>query len=60
MSMAANVNTKGLLIFRKAAASSHPSVFTDIFEEDINIAIWQRKLSADLKMLCREVVGVAE
>jgi len=33
---------------RKAAISHHPSVFTEIYQEDVNIAIWQRDLSNEV------------
>ena len=36
----------GLKKFRSASVGSHPSVLTDIFDEEKNIVIWQRKLSA--------------
>ena len=34
---------------RKAAINDHPSIFTDIYQEDINIAIWERNLAANIK-----------
>ncbi len=34
---------------RHAAFSKEPIVFTDIYKEDINIAIWQRELSSSLQ-----------
>ena len=33
---------------RKAAINDHPSIFTDIFQENINIAIWERDLATDI------------
>ena len=35
--------------FRRTAKSRAASVLTDIYEEDINMSIWQRELSAELK-----------
>ena len=35
--------------FRRATQSEVPSVLTDIYEEDANMIIWQRELSAKLK-----------
>jgi len=51
MSLVANISTdtQNDLKTRKAAISNHPSIFTDIFEDDANIAIWQRDLSADIE-----------
>ena len=34
---------------RNAAINDHPSILTDIFQENINIAIWERDLSTDIK-----------
>lgn len=34
---------------RKAAVADHPSVFAEFYNEDINIAIWQRELSSEIK-----------
>ncbi len=34
---------------RSAAIDDHPSVFTDIYQEDINIAIWKRDLDHEIK-----------
>lgn len=34
---------------RTAAIDNHPSIFTDIYQEDVNIAIWKRELSNDVK-----------
>lgn len=33
---------------RKAAISHHPSVFAEIYQDDVNIAIWQRDLSVEV------------
>ena len=47
MNMRSPVNLEGLENFktRKAAIDGSPSIFSDIFKEDINIAIWQRELA---------------
>ncbi|MFK7793971.1 MAG: DUF1826 domain-containing protein [Gammaproteobacteria bacterium] len=34
---------------RSAAINDHPSVFADIYQENINIAIWKRDLAFDIK-----------
>ena len=50
MSIAVDLNfdTHRNLKSRKAAIADHPAIFTDIYEEDTNIAIWQRDLSNDI------------
>ncbi len=35
--------------YRHRAQDKHPTVFSDIYQPEINIAIWQRKLSATLQ-----------
>ena len=35
--------------FRRAALDKEPTIFTDIYQEETNIAIWQRKLSTILQ-----------
>ena len=51
MSIAANLSTSTQKYFksRKAAIGNRTSIFTDIFNEDTNIAIWERDISADSK-----------
>ena len=51
MSAASPVKTEAVRCFnsRKAAINHHPSIFTDIYQENINIAIWERDLAADIK-----------
>ena len=34
---------------RKPAISDGPAIFTEIYQEDINISIWQRELSGEVK-----------
>ncbi len=34
--------------YRKAVSSPYPAVFTNIFQDDVNLAIWQKKLSDEL------------
>ena len=43
-------------ITRRAAISHHPSVFTEIYQEDVNIAIWQRQLSSDIQADVKKVI----
>jgi len=45
---AINPNTQTYPKHRKAAKSNNPSIFADIYEEDTNIAIWQRDLSSEI------------
>ena len=51
MSVATQVHLGAQDVFksRKSAIDDHPSIFTEIYEEDINIAIWRRDLSADIE-----------
>ena len=42
---------------RKAAISHHPSVFTEIYQEDVNIAIWQRQLSHDVEANVNKIIA---
>ena len=59
MSIAVKINTESNADTksRKAATSDHPSVFTDFFQEDTNIAIWRRELSADVKTCTRSLLA---
>ena len=43
--------------FRRATQSEAPSVLTDIYEEDTNISIWQRELSAELKASVKDFLA---
>jgi hypothetical protein len=43
--------------FRRATQSEAPSVLTDIYEEDSNISIWQRELSAELKAAVKDFLA---
>ncbi|MEM7401510.1 MAG: DUF1826 domain-containing protein [Pseudomonadota bacterium] len=43
------LNKREQLKSRQLAVNDHPSIFADIYKEDINIAIWQRELSVDIK-----------
>lgn len=54
----ANIDTQEFLKPRKAAICNHPSIFTDIFAEDINIAIWQRDLSAEVKNCVKQLLDL--
>ena len=51
MSAVSSVTTEAIQCFtsRKAAVNYHPSVFADIYQENINIAIWERDLATDTK-----------
>lgn len=35
---------------RKSVSSGYPDVLTDIYQEDVNMAIWQQKISDDLQI----------
>ena len=41
---------------RKAAVDCHPSIFTDIYQENINIAIWERDLATDIQSFVNQFV----
>ena len=43
--------------FRRVTQSEAPSVLTDIYEEDNNISIWQRKLSEELKASVKDFLA---
>ena len=51
MSAVSTVKSEATRCFnsRNAAINDHPSIFTDIYQEDINIAIWERNLAANIK-----------
>ncbi len=44
-----NPETPEKLKYSRSAISDHPSVFTDVYEEEINIAIWKRDVTADIE-----------
>lgn len=41
---------------RQAVMSDHPSILADIYQEDINIAIWQRELSIELNTSLKQLL----
>lgn len=41
---------------RQAIISDHPSVFTEIYQQDVNIAIWQRELTLDVKTCVKKLL----
>ena len=51
MSAVSTVKSEATRCFnsRNAAINDHPSILTDIFQENINIAIWERDLTTDIK-----------
>ena len=51
MSTVSPIKTETIRCFnsRKAAVDCHPSIFTDIYQENINIAIWERDLATDIQ-----------
>jgi len=60
MSIATNINASAheYLKSRKAAICDHPSIFTDIFKEDTNIAIWQRTLSTEVEQCVSKLLDI--
>ena len=44
------------ILSRQASMGDWPSVFTDVFQDDTNIVIWQRKLSAETQDNARKFI----
>ncbi len=44
---------------KRASEGDTPETFTDIYQEDINIAIWQRKLTDDLALATKDILTSA-
>ncbi|MBA6253302.1 MULTISPECIES: DUF1826 domain-containing protein [unclassified Colwellia] len=44
------------LLTKRASESDTPEVFTDIYRDDTNIAIWQRKLSDELALAVDDIL----
>jgi len=42
--------------YRRAVEGKEPDIFTDIYQEEINIAIWQRELSTKLKEHVNDII----
>ena len=40
----------------KAAISHHPSIFTEIYQEEVNIAVWRRELTDELNMCVKDLL----
>lgn len=51
-----NTHTQEPFKSRQAMISGHPSVLADIYQEDINIAIWQRDLSNELNTSIKKLL----
>jgi len=51
MNIAPSKNVDSLEYFHehKAVIDDHPSIFTDIYQEDVNIVVWKRNLSAEVQ-----------
>jgi len=45
------------LLMRRAAIDTSPNIFTDIYQPDVNIVIWQRKLADTLSEAVRELIN---
>lgn len=41
---------------RKAVSSPYPSIFTDIFQDEVNLAIWQQQLSNELQNCAEKLI----
>lgn len=59
MNIATNQNPhiQGFVKSRRAAIDNHPSILTEIFEEDTNIAIWKRNLSTELTRCVKQLLA---
>jgi len=44
------------MLIRHASESRELEVFSDVYQDDINIAIWQRKLSDQLVLAANEIL----
>lgn len=53
--MASTAQINDLLI-RRASSAADPNVFTDIYDTDVNIVIWQRQLSEKLILVVDELI----
>ena len=54
ISLSAYTNTQEFTKLRKAAVGNHPEIFADIFQDDTNIAIWQRNVSDKVKTSAKD------
>ncbi len=53
---ASTVDQAADILFRKVATSNDPNIFTAIYDEDVNIAIWQRDNSNDLNIAINDFI----
>lgn len=44
------------VLYRRSVEKSEPKVFTDIYRDDTNIAVWQRELSSELMLAASDFV----
>ena len=57
MSAPASVHETPLLT-RRAIAGDTPEVLTDIYQDDANIVIWQRKLADELSVAAAHLLDI--
>lgn len=57
MNTASPIHAYPSLKYRRAGASDQPIIFTDIYSEETNIAIWQRELSKPLQNSIRNFLN---
>lgn len=50
-------DTQEQVKYRKSVISDHPSVFAEIYQEDVNITIWQRDLSVEVDNCVQTLLG---
>lgn len=53
---ASTVDQPADILFRKVVTSNDPNIFTAIYDEDVNIAIWQRDNSNDLNIAINDFI----
>jgi hypothetical protein len=51
------VDAQAYIKSRKSALSDHPSIFSEIYQEDVNIAIWQRMLSTEVEACAQKIIN---
>lgn len=51
-----NVNSLSVTKIRISSEHDEPTIFTDIFREDVNIVIWQRCLSVSMQKIIQQIL----
>lgn len=53
-------NTQQTIKTRKASVSDHPACFADIYQDEVNIAVWQRNLFASLEAEVKQLLDTCK